>query len=34
MAIARYQAAMERGLGQSPPALASRIPAKPVSHDP
>jgi squalene-hopene/tetraprenyl-beta-curcumene cyclase len=34
MAIARYKAAIERELGQSSPALASRIPAQPVSLDP
>jgi squalene-hopene/tetraprenyl-beta-curcumene cyclase len=34
MAIARYRAAIERDLGQSAPALASRIPAQPVSMDP
>jgi squalene-hopene/tetraprenyl-beta-curcumene cyclase len=34
MAIARYRAAIEREVGQSPPALASRIPAQPVSLDP
>ncbi len=34
MAISRYKAAMERDVVQSPPALASRIPAQPVSQDP
>jgi squalene-hopene/tetraprenyl-beta-curcumene cyclase len=34
MAIARFKAAIEQELGQSPPALASRIPAQPVSLDP
>jgi squalene-hopene/tetraprenyl-beta-curcumene cyclase len=34
MAIARYKAAIEREIGQSSPALASRIPAQPVSLDP
>ena len=33
MAIARYQAAIEQRLGQSSPALASRIPAQPLSLD-
>ena len=33
MAIARYRAAIGRELGQSSPALASRIPAQPVSPD-
>ncbi len=34
MAIARYRAAIERQAENSPPALASRIPAQPVSQDP
>jgi squalene-hopene/tetraprenyl-beta-curcumene cyclase len=31
MAMARYQSAIERRLGQSSPALACRIPAQPLS---
>jgi squalene-hopene/tetraprenyl-beta-curcumene cyclase len=34
MAIARYQAAIEREAEKSAPALATRIPAQPVSLDP
>ncbi len=34
MAVARYKAAVGRELGQPSPALASRIPAQPVSLDP
>ncbi len=34
MAIARYKAAIDRQVEKSPPALASRIPAQPVSLDP
>jgi squalene-hopene/tetraprenyl-beta-curcumene cyclase len=34
MAIARFQAANERQAEKSPPALATRIPAQPVSLDP
>ena len=33
MAIARYRAAVERGIGQSSPALATRVPAQPLSQD-
>src|SRR5205823_12944766 len=33
LALARFQAAMERDIGQTTPALASRIPAQPLSRD-
>ena len=33
MAMARYQAAIERRLGRTSPALACRIPAQPLSQE-